>query len=55
MNAIVQGYVQDVKYILEPVARDDGPTFAQRFANFMNQMTEHSYNAWERTNKTEIL
>ena len=55
MNAVVRGYIQDAKYILEPVARDDGPTFAQRCANFMDQMTEQSYNAGERTGKTEIF
>ena len=59
MNAtslnVVQGTIQDVRYMLEPVARNDSPTFAQRFANFMDQMTEQSYKAWERTDQTRYL
>ena len=46
---IVQGTIQDVRYMLEPVTRDDGPTFAQRIANFFDKWTEASYNSWERS------
>ena len=46
---IVQGTIQDVRYMLEPVARVDNPTLAQRIANFFDKWTEASYNSWERS------
>jgi hypothetical protein len=53
MNAtslnVVQGTIQDVRYMLEPVARDNRPTITQRIANFFDKWTEASYNSWERS------
>ena len=52
---IVQGTIQDVRYMLEPVARVDNPTFAQRIANFFDKWTEQGYQAWEKTDRTPYL
>ena len=59
MNAttlnVVQGTIQDVRYMLEPVAHDAKPTVAQRIANFFDKWTEASYNSWEKSGRTEHL
>jgi hypothetical protein len=56
MNAIAQGYIQDAKFvILDSVARDNSPTFAQRISNFFDSLSKSSHEAWERSGKTEIL
>ena len=55
MLTVVEETIQDVRYLLEPVTRDDRPTFADRISNFYYKSTESSYNAWERSGKTEQL
>ena len=46
---VVRGTIQDVRYMLEPVAHDNRPTITQRIANFFDKWTEASYNSWERS------
>ena len=51
----VQGTIQDVRYMLEPVARDNSPTFADHVSNFFDKWTQSSYDAWERSDQSEAL
>ena len=59
MNAttlnIVQGTIQDVRYMLEPVPANNGETYTKRFTKFIDKMSLSSYKAWEKSGKIESL
>ena len=58
----IQGTIQDVRYMVEPVATKAAnandpakPTPSNRFVAFLDAWTEASYNAWAKTDKTPYL
>lgn len=52
---VVQATIQDVRYMLEPVARVNSPTFADHVSTFFDKWIQSSYDAWERSGKSEDL
>ena len=50
---VFRGTVQDLKYMLEPVQRNNSPALAQRIYNFFDKITQSSFEAWERSGKNE--
>jgi hypothetical protein len=52
----VQGTIQDVRYMVEPIVSDPTkPTLSARIHNFFDAWTENSYSAWAKTDKTPYL
>ena len=50
---VFRGTIQDLKYMLEPVRRDNSPALAQRIYDFFDKITQSSFEAWERSGKNE--
>ena len=52
----IQGTIQDVRYMVEPVVSDPTKTtLFNRIGNFFNSWTETSYNAWAKTDRAKYL